>query len=101
MKEFSDGLITGYLNNRVQHKCQACGEKVYCIYILRVILPEGIKPLGTFVLYRYAAGELRDQMGSPGQRFVVAVQYIGITCGCYAKAHRQIAHIQHKRRSRK
>lgn len=67
----------------------------YCVLVIKVTLPEGIKPLGTFVLYRFVGGGLASPRG------VQTIRTVGVRCGCYAKAHRQIAHIQDKRKRAK
>lgn len=87
---FSDGLITGRLLNRRKERCEACGSMEYCILVIKVTLPEGMKPLGTFVLYKFVSPEV------PGERRVNPIKLVGIRCGCYAKAHRQMTHITDK-----
>lgn len=65
--------------------CTNCSQaKLMCIHYSRdeVMLPKGIEPSDTI---------LRDPTDT----------YLGINCGCYAKLHRQVAHIQDKMRQRK
>lgn len=92
--QLDDGLITGVI---IEHRiiCGACGALTLSIWIDKITLPPTITPLLSFVLYKLVDGDL----GLP--RTLQPLNYIGITCGCYAKAHRQIAHIQTTRKARR
>lgn len=89
MHDVEDGYITGtIMANR--EKCGVCGWWTKCIRIHNFTPPEGIETEWLILAYRMVNG----------QALGTAVTYVGIGCGCYAKAHRQIAHIQHKRGTR-
>lgn len=77
-----DGLIEGQLwtNESMTHSCGACdGNFRGLIRITKINLPEGIKPGKTLIAYGKDAKPHK---------------YLGIQCGCYARFHRQIVHIQ-------
>lgn len=76
----NDGIIEGQAVRTANDKCHACGGAVgVLIKVSKITLPEGIKPGKTLIAYR-------DEKKAHGQ--------IGVTCGCYARFHRQVAHIQ-------
>lgn len=86
LRDLSDGLITGTVvtTGRV---CGNCGEKTYCVHIDIIALPEGLTPSTSLIPYKVI-----DHDEDRGVR-IYAINYLGIGCGCYAKFHRQIAHI--------
>src|SRR5512140_2822090 len=74
----NDGYITGALRPRVG-KCPLCeqpGQRV--IDILNITVPESFGVRATILWNRYL-----------DERY----DAVGLTCGCYAKFHRQVAHI--------
>lgn len=81
-----DGLIDGTFHPAPVEPCCACDhcgvhDQPTC-EIRKIKLPEGIKPGPTLIGY---------------QKYGVSVRgpkWLGLNCGCYAKFHRQIAHIQ-------
>lgn len=76
----NDGIIEGDFEAG-RTDCDACGENTgVTIKIKKITLPEGIKPGKTLIAFK-------------GPK---AHKVIGISCGCYAKFHRQIAHIEDK-----
>jgi hypothetical protein len=89
-----DGLITGRLDGAL-HMCPVCHTRQHCIQIYKVTLPENVKPQHSMILYRRGTN---PSLASPD---FVPHTFIGVTCGCYAKAHRQMAHIVHNRKERK
>jgi hypothetical protein len=77
-----DGLIEGNGLSRV-HRCDNCdATDLWTIKIRRIKLPEGIKPGPTLIGYHTSGDQVKPN------------RHLGIDCGCYAKFHRQIAHIQ-------
>ena len=85
VKHLSDGIITGAI--KAKHEfCAHCSESVWCVQIKDISLPEGIKPDPRLIAYQ-------TQVAVDGN-FVGHVKYLGLSCGCYAKFHRQLAHIQ-------
>jgi hypothetical protein len=72
----ADTILTGKDGIYV---CGRCGTRTLSISIHDVQLPDGIKPQST-ILYS----------GDDEKPFH---KHLGIGCGCYAKFHRQIAHI--------
>lgn len=76
-----------FANRIAQRTCEACGhERGQCLHITKIVLPKDIKPGATMIAFkRHQAG--RAVSAEP-------ISWIGLTCGCYAKFHRQIAHIQ-------
>jgi hypothetical protein len=87
-----DGVVQGNLEP-YRSDCTVCKTKAWGIRITGVKLPDKIKPSASFILFEEAteADPLR-----PTRSYFRAVSFIGINCGCYARAHRQIAHIQEK-----
>lgn len=75
--DLDDGILRGYLL-RSEHPCGICGKKTVVLSLRGVELPEGMT---------YAATILKIL---PEKRS----RYIGVGCGCYARVHRQIAHIK-------
>lgn len=75
-------LIDPYLQASVatdrKRRCEVCGESALCIIINRIELPEQIGVEAT-ILYERESNSTH--------------MYVGINCGCYAKFHRQVAHI--------
>lgn len=74
--------------------CSHCGAHVrYVVQPLRLTLPQGIRPEATIAASR-------DQTGPDTDR--LHYRPLGLNCGCYAKLHRQVAHIVEnmKRRSK-
>lgn len=75
-----DPYIYGAVGHEAKRRCQICGKDVICIVVRRLTLPEGIKVADTI---------MRDQWDQAAPQ-----PCIGINCGCYARFHRQIAHIR-------
>lgn len=76
-----DTVVFGVIH-RHSITCCLCRRKTYGILIGEVNLPEGISRSPKIILI---------QLTPDG---VEPIPNIGIGCGCYARAHRQIAHIQ-------
>lgn len=72
MNVVDDDYIDGWVEQNRQ-RCAICDHTTKCIGIAKLKLPAS-------TLFHRAY----DDTG-----------YIGIGCGCYARAHRQIAHIRH------
>lgn len=87
MNTVDDGLITGNVEANRQW-CEVCNFPTRCINIQSIDLPEDVgKPSTRLIAYvNKADAAYRSDPIRP-------VKYIGIGCGCYAKFHRQIAHI--------
>lgn len=82
MANVEDGLIVGSLAFPLAN-CGVCGKNTKCIYIFDVVMPEDISVRAT-ILWNRAKEERIDP--------------VGVGCGCYAKFHRQVAHIEDKRK---
>lgn len=82
MNAVADGIVTGWVEAK-RHDCGVCGHPTRVIGINGVALPMGIEKADRKILLNQACQDL-----PPGRE-----AYIGIGCGCYAKGHRQIAHI--------
>jgi hypothetical protein len=87
MSMVEDGIISGWVETNKQ-TCGFCLVGTKCIGINDVKLPEGIDLDRTIVM------RIMTNQKHPNR-------FIGIGCGCYAKFHRQVAHIQSKMESRK
>lgn len=84
------GSVGGYIHtNRLT--CGVCGQPTMCIVMnRRPSLPDYIEKDDAKILFHQASQ-------SPHPQDKSAYGFIGIGCGCYARAHRQIAHIAHQR----
>ena len=81
-KKLSD-VDDGYLRGIIEVKggeCYACGRMTRVIFVRSLTLPKGFEDFETQRLI------FCDSTGTQLDR-------VGIGCGCYAKGHRQIAHI--------
>lgn len=79
----NDGYITGSITGRVRW-CEHCGEKAVCVHIINLVLPKGMTVKATI---------LQDA----GHAEPTCIDYVGVSCGCYGKFHRQVAHINDSR----
>lgn len=77
----NDEYITGFILQR-EKDCPLCGTHGVCIKISKLELPVGVTYHATILKSR-KTGEI--------------VPYIGVNCGCYARFHRQLAHINDSR----
>lgn len=82
MNQVEDGIIRGWVEMK-RKDCQICGHATKCIGVIEVSLPEGLKKTDSNVLFNRLNADFYPDRGP----------YIGIGCGCYAKGHRQVAHI--------
>jgi hypothetical protein len=89
MNSVDDGHIQGAITQTRQF-CGNCMLSLRCIRISIITLPEGIEPSAKLIAYTTV-----DYDEDRGTR-ILQHQFLGIGCGCYAKFHRQIAHIQDK-----
>lgn len=87
LSDVSDDLIVGQVM-RVGKFCGNCNQPTTCILIDKVALPEGLEPSTKLIGYEAFVPE-----GSLAAR-LKPISLIGIGCGCYARFHRQVAHIQ-------
>jgi hypothetical protein len=91
-RDIDDGIVVGRVL-RVKTRCKVCDQWGNGIEITNVLLPDSIPPSAHLIFFTGITTSLEDHgvlcdYASP----------IGITCGCYAKAHRQIAHITTRRK---
>lgn len=77
-----DGIVFGRLL-RKSHPCDVCGDGAACIFVEAYEMPPTVPYTATII-------SLTDRQS---QDQSVAV-YLGISCGCYAKFHRQVSHIK-------
>jgi hypothetical protein len=90
MREVDDGIITGTIL-QTKHECSHCGNDTICILIRKITLPVGIEPFPRLILYEEVPDPNDD--GSDWEPVMAPIIQIGISCNCYAKAHRQIAYL--------
>lgn len=76
-----DGIVSGRLL-RKSHACDVCGLDTACILVWCYKMPEGVRWTSLII----------STKGDPPWKVAV---HLGVGCGCYAKLHRQIAHIGH------
>lgn len=98
-RDLDDGIIQGRLHDRLI-VCDVCRTKQQGIWIHNVELPivgnKRLTPVITMILFRES-----PMITSEGKIKVIPITYIGIGCGCYGRAHRQLAHIAAKRKYRR
>lgn len=80
-KPLNDGIMSGKIWYRMDY-CDQCGERAVGLTIETISLPEPMKPSSKLIGFR------------DGPTDVEPITQLGITCGCYGRFHRQIAHIQ-------
>lgn len=85
MDTVNDGILHGKLG-QTKGDCEVCGMGTRCLHIYEAHMPEGID-IGKTIAHS------PTDTGAP-------ITLIGIGCGCYAKFHRQVAHIQDKMTAR-
>lgn len=86
---FIDGVVTCRPGGL---RCENCHTHTNVIIrIKKVNLPAGIQPATSLIAYMPKPQTLDE---------IVPLQYLGITCGCYARFHRQICHINEMRARR-
>ena len=90
LREVNDGIITGTIL-KTKRLCYHCNDMTMCIHVKKITLPPGIEPFPRLILYR----EMPDPNDYSTKPAMIAapISEIGIGCGCYAKAHRQIAYL--------
>lgn len=89
MHMLRDGIISGAIE-RTKQECGICGTWTMVIWITTVDLPQGIKVESTILTQ--TTSTTRPQGRTVG--------LIGVGCGCYARFHRQIAHIEDMMKAR-
>src|SRR5438552_15425880 len=82
MRDLDDPYIEGNMDTRARkEKCEVCHAMAFpVIHLHNLTLPDGIK--WDSVILTQGTGE---------DSFLVRT--VGINCGCYARFHRQVAHI--------
>jgi hypothetical protein len=83
VREVSDTIIRGKIHYQSE-RCGYCDNPTTCITVIKVTLPEPMTPAKTLILFNEI----------PEDEKLVPIKRIGIGCGCYARAHRQITHIK-------
>lgn len=76
--DWQDGIIVG--THIVGGQCDNCGNRALLLKVKKVVLPTNIKPDARLIMFHG-----RDEKDFHS--------HIGLSCGCYAKFHRQIAHV--------
>lgn len=78
-RRLKDGTIAGVVDLTHLRVCARCRQEEVTVQVTSVELPDGVR--------------------SDDKRIIaVAGTQLGITCGCYAKAHRQFVHIMERRK---
>jgi hypothetical protein len=85
MSTVNDGYIAGRTSTR-QRLCKRCGKRTLCIEIDTLTLPQNMTVKATI---------LQDRTFEEP----TLIPFVGVGCGCYAKFHRQLAHINYSRMS--
>lgn len=86
-----DGILEGE-GMRIK-KCHVCGEVTGCFRIDKITLPDGIEPSTRLIFFeRKFDGNISEPVQIPS---------IGVGCGCYARAHRQLGIIEARTKHRR
>jgi hypothetical protein len=84
MRDVDDKYIVGWVEQTAK-VCGNCGEGTLCIHVKKIRMPDRIDPKDHKIIFiRIANRPVQGQTGP----------YLGIGCGCYATAHRQMAHVE-------
>lgn len=85
--ETKTGIQDGIIHGRIDLKgrmCNHCGHETYCVRI-----------------YDASPPEVGDDTLDLNRTILKGVEFLGIGCGCYAKFHRQVAHIMDRMKETK
>jgi hypothetical protein len=82
-----DGIISGHLLRRLT-ACGVCGRATACVQVKRYDFPAEV-PWHITIIAKPV-----EPYGPEGKWNVAACHLVGVGCGCYAKLHRQVTHIQ-------
>jgi hypothetical protein len=96
--ELHDPYLIGHINYGARAQCQNCGELAMCIEVKNVLLPDDIEPSTRLIL---CLQHPSNSQAKPDPSLFTWIELLGIGCGCYARAHRQIAHIQSRQSANK
>jgi hypothetical protein len=87
--DLADPYIIGRIHeNKVI--CDRCGQGTTGILISNVLLPKDIEPSTRLIVCKPAFDSHGDETE---EALFDWLEVLGIGCGCFAKFHRQIAHI--------
>lgn len=89
--ELEDPYIIGEIPDKLV-TCDICLVRTTGIDVENVTLPEGIEPSTKLIVC------LQVKPRTPHEALFDWPVQIGIGCGCYARIHRQIAHIQSRQK---
>lgn len=84
----NDGIIKFKEDTVRRGKCSHCDEDTLVWELKEVILPDHIEASTKLIIYT-------NDASPPGYKLI---RQIGIGCGCYARFHRQVAHIQDRKK---
>jgi hypothetical protein len=90
MDTVEDGLIEGNVESK-RKLCAHCGHTTKCIRIRKLTddkLREWAEESPNKLIFAKTIGNKNRDMEA------MIGPYIGIGCGCYGKAHRQVAHVK-------
>jgi hypothetical protein len=91
MDSVDDGLIVGHIETR-RKVCAHCGHTTRCIRVGKIMddeLRQWVKESpNKFIFGKVLVNKLQVDLDA------MIGSYVGIGCGCYGKAHRQVAHVK-------
>lgn len=89
--KITDGILEGE-GFRIA-KCEVCGALTASIRIDKCHLPPGIYPTNRLIFFKM---RFDGNISEPS-----LIRRIGVGCGCYARAHRQLGIIESRTKHRK
>lgn len=93
-------LVDPYIIGRIHENkvvCDRCGQGTTGILISNVLLPKDIGPSTRLIVCRPIQPPPDDETE---EALFNWLEVLGIGCGCFAKFHRQIAHILDRQNAR-
>lgn len=97
-RDLNDGIVTGRIDEK-RGTCQICMTDNQCVLVVAdITLPK----MGPSALKKKVKPSVQLKFYTTTvDGDIVPVSIIGLTCGCYAKAHRQLARIDQRMKGTK
>jgi hypothetical protein len=87
MRDVDDGMIKGVIQEH-RRRCDNCGVATTVIFVTDLRL-RGLKPCDNMIVMK------RDKTWQPETEALFrSITLLGIGCGCYGKANRQLAYMK-------
>lgn len=90
MRDVDDGMIKGVIQEH-RRRCDHCGTSTTAMVITGLDL-RGLEPSENMIVMRQVAPHIRNLLKSDS--ILRPTIILGIGCGCYGKANRQLAYMK-------